>query len=569
MSFMVTFTIDGRELTVPAGTTILQAAHAHDIRIPHYCYHPGLSIAGNCRICLVDVEKFPKPAIACNTFVSEGMVVHTQEESEKARDWQRAMMEFLLINHPLDCPICDQAGECKLQDYSYKLGAPTTRFVEEKEHGPKRRELGPHVVFDWERCIKCTRCIRFCDEVSGTSELDMFLRGVHEEIGVFPGRPLDNPYSGNVVDICPVGALTLRESRFAPRVYFLSDVPSTCGACARGCSVNLGTYRNEIVRINPRENQAVNRWWMCDEGRLQAARLARTGARRLSGPRGGREGAADPWRAATAAAADALAGAAKAGRVRVLASSRASVEECYLLAKLAAGPLRGAPLHLPAHERGEDDALLIRKDRTPNRVGAEAVFDALNVPARPAEELERTLVSGNLSALLAIGPGMLGPIDDEPPVVSPDSLASLETLVVLDAFPSVLSEAAHVLLPTTTFAESAGTWVNFAGRVQATARALTPNEECRPAVMLLSDLLERLTGEPAPGREAIQERLSEEVPAFAGIAWAELPASSGQQLAGSDEQAAACAPTGAALKMLDAGWEKVPDSPRGKPPWVW
>ena len=293
---MPTFTIDGRELTVPEGTTVLQAAIRNGIEIPHYCYHPGLRIAGNCRMCLVEIEKFPKPAIACNTVVTDGMVVHT--DTERVRKLREAVLEFLLINHPLDCPVCDQAGECQLQEYGYRHGSATSRFREEKEHGPKRRVLGPHVLYDWERCIKCTRCIRFCQEVTGTAELGMFHRGVREEIGTFPGRPLDNAYSGCVVDLCPVGALTLREFRFRSRVWFLTDVPSVCPGCARGCSVFLGTFRNEIQRIRPRTNHAVNRWWICDEGRLWHARLEAAAERRLAGPRSPAEGADDPWRAA-------------------------------------------------------------------------------------------------------------------------------------------------------------------------------------------------------------------------------------------------------------------------------
>jgi NADH-quinone oxidoreductase subunit G len=567
---MVTFTIDGRELSVPKGTTIMQAAHANGIAIPHYCYHPGLSIAGNCRICLVEVEKFPKPAIACNTVVTDGMVVHTQQSSEKAREWQKAVMEFLLINHPLDCPICDQAGECKLQDYSYKLGNNTTRFVEEKEHGPKRRTLGPHVVFDWERCIKCTRCIRFCDEVSGTSELGMFLRGVHEEIGVFPGRPLDNPYSGNVADICPVGALTVRENRFMPRVYFLSDVPSTCGGCSRGCSINLAVYRNEISRITPRENQAVNRWWICDEGRLWGHKLREADGARLSGPRGGSgDGpAADPWKAAVGAATELLQQAGD-GRIHLLASPRASVEETFLLARIAAVVPGGAKVYLSTHERGEDDEVLIRKDRAPNLRGAREVLETAAGGFGDVAALERALEAGEVDVLLALGPGLTGPVDDEPPVIDPSVLGRAGSLVVLDAFPSVVSEAATVLLPTTSFAEAHGTYVNFAGRVQHSAKALTPNEDCRPAMLLLGDILAGLSGDPAPGRRDLQRMISLEIPAFSRIDWDALPASTGQDLEGTDAAASACTLTGAAQTMLENGWDGVPTSPRGKPPWIW
>jgi len=548
---MPTLTIDGRQLTVPDGTTILQAALASGIEIPYYCYHPALSIAGNCRICLVEVEKFPKPVIACNTAVSEGMVVFTQ--SEKTKEWERAVMEFLLINHPLDCPICDQAGECKLQEYSFRHGQPTTRFQEEKSHGPKKRDLGPGVVYDWERCIKCTRCIRFCEEVTKTGELGMFLRGVHEEIGTFPGRPLDNPYSGNVVDICPVGALTWKKFRFRSRVWFLTNVPSTCAGCARGCSIDVGAFRNEVYRITPRLNQAVNRWWICDAGRDWAERLNAPPGQRLSGARFTRQDDRSPWTAAVEEAAETLASGATAGKVAVLASPRATVEELLLLSKIARGPLGGAAVYLPAHETGADDELLIRRDRAPNRRGAETVLAAVAGGARPTAELEQRLVAGEVDTLLALGPGLAGRVDDEPPVLGAEALARLRHLVVLDAFRSPLSDAATLLLPVTAWGESAGTYVNFAGRLQWAAAALAPQANCRPAFVLLGDLFGLLTGGSAPARHAVQAALSAEIPAFAAIDWDALPASSGQDLAGADAASAAPPPTGAAEKLTSLG----------------
>jgi NADH-quinone oxidoreductase subunit G len=546
---MPTITIDGRQLEVPQGITILQAALASGIEIPHYCYHPGLEIAGNCRICLVEVEKNPRPQIACNTLIADGMVVHTQ--SDKTKDWQKAVMEFLLINHPLDCPICDQAGECKLQDYSFRFGKPSTRFEEEKEHGPKRRELGPHVVFDWERCIKCTRCIRFCEEVPKTGELDMFLRGVREEISVFPGKPLANPYSGNVVDICPVGALTLKEFRFKSRVWFVTNVPSTCAGCARGCSVDLGSFRNELYRITPRENQAVNRWWICDEGRLWGERLKRGEAQRLSGPKGG--AGQDPWNDAQSAAHLALKSADKA-RVRVLASPRMTLEEAFVLGRLIQGPLAGARVHLAVHERGSDDAVLIRRDRAPNRRGVEAVVGQ----TAGVSELEQAASAGQVELLLAIGPGLVGPVDDESPLLSDAALGKISTKIVIDAHRSNLSDAATILLPATSYGESSGSYINFAGRLQHAEKALTPRADARPALLLLCDLLKSLAAAESVGGVAlIRERISREVPAFAGIAWHELPASTGQDMAGCDAAAAAPAPTGAAKKMLSVGWTPV------------
>jgi NADH-quinone oxidoreductase subunit G len=202
----VALVIDGRPVVAKKGATVLQAAETLGISVPHYCYHPGLSVAGNCRMCLVEIEKMPKLQIGCATQVAQGMVVKTT--TARVKDTRAGIMEFLLINHPLDCPICDQAGECRLQQYAAAHGAGVSRFVEEKIHHDKRVPIGARVTFDGERCIKCTRCIRFCDEVSGTHELTLVERGGHAIIDTFPGRPLDNPYSGNTVDICPVGALT-------------------------------------------------------------------------------------------------------------------------------------------------------------------------------------------------------------------------------------------------------------------------------------------------------------------------------------------------------------------------
>lgn len=554
---MPTFKIDDREYTCPDGWTVLQAALEHGIDIPHYCYHPGLSIAGNCRICLVEIEKFPKPAIACNTVATEGMVVHTK--SDKVKGWRESVMEFLLVNHPLDCPICDQAGECKLQEFSYRHGAPTTRFKEEKEHGPKARDLGPHIVFDWERCIKCTRCIRFCEEVSGTAELGMFLRGVREEIGVFPGKPLDNPYSGNVADLCPVGALTLREFRFRSRVWFLQDVPATCPGCARGCSIDLGEFRNEIFRITPRENHAVNRWWICDTGRLWGERLRHAHDQRLDGPRSTDASGTDPWMNALADAAGALREVAGSKRAAVLASPRATVEEIYLLCELAKSVLGGAPVFLPAHEAGADDHLLIRRDRSPNARGAQAVIDARCGGAKSVAELERALLAGQIDVLLALGPGLVGPVTDEPPVLSAEALQKAKTRIVIDAFASPLAQAATILLPAATYAETSGTYVNFAGRVQWTERALRPAVDCRPATMILGDLLAQLSLDaPVLSPEDIAERVAADVPAFAGIRWSELIATTGQDLAGARAADHVCQATGALVKMLEAAAKATP-----------
>ena len=280
---MPKLTVDGREIEVAPGTTVLQAALSVGIEIPHYCWHPGLSVSGNCRMCLVEVEKAPKLQIACATEASDGMVVRTG--TERVLGARAAMMEFFLIHHPLDCPICDQAGECRLQEYAVEHGAGRSRYVEAKLRSNKAVDIGPHVLLDQERCIRCSRCVRFCDEVTKTSELAFFRRGESTRIGIHPGRPLANPYSGNVVDLCPVGALTLKEFRFQTRVWFLKNTPTVCAACARGCNVLVavgqqqammttsGQLDDRIKRIVPRPNEEVHGHWICDEGRLSYKRI--------------------------------------------------------------------------------------------------------------------------------------------------------------------------------------------------------------------------------------------------------------------------------------------------------
>ncbi len=261
----IKLTIDGKPVEVEAGTTLLQAAETVGIQIPHYCYHPGLKLAGNCRMCLVEAEKMPKPLASCVAPVQEGMVVKTN--TDNVISLRRSVMEFLLINHPLDCPTCDQAGECRLQDYYMQYDKIPSRFHEEKVHKDKMIDLGAGVMLDQERCIACTRCIRVCQEVAGVDELCLSNRGDHVTITTFPGKELSNPYAGNTVDVCPVGALTSKEFRFKKRVWFLESTSSVCPGCSRGCNITVQHQESKVYRLLPRLNSEVNSYWMCDEGR--------------------------------------------------------------------------------------------------------------------------------------------------------------------------------------------------------------------------------------------------------------------------------------------------------------
>jgi NADH-quinone oxidoreductase subunit G len=273
MSETVTLTIDEHSVEAPKGQTILDAAKMVGVQIPHYCYHPGLPIVGSCRMCLVEIDKVPKMQPSCATMVSEGMVVHTK--TPQTLQNRRSVLEFLLTNHPLDCPVCDQAGECELQNFYMEHGLYDVRHNEDKTKRKKAYPIGPHIILDQERCILCTRCVRFTRDITKTFELGVIDRGHRSEIDVFPGFELNNPYSGNVADLCPVGALTDRDFRFKCRVWFLGSAQSICPGCSRGCNIDIHfnerfnpRYHDQRVhRLKPRYNEEVNSFWICDAGR--------------------------------------------------------------------------------------------------------------------------------------------------------------------------------------------------------------------------------------------------------------------------------------------------------------
>jgi len=379
---MVTLTIDGKTVTVEPGTNLIEAARMLGIEIPHYCYHPGLPVVGQCRMCQVEVEKSPKLGIACSTPASTGMVVHTDSpEVVKAR---KAVLEFYLLNHPLDCPICDKGGECPLQDYTVTYGPGESRYREEKVKRVKALPIGPTVVFDAERCILCTRCVRFVQDVVKSGELGVFHRGDRAEIGLFPGKELDNLYSLNVVDLCPVGALTSRDYRFRARPWDLfRQVESVCPGCSFGCNIVLDVRHwdegEQIVRIRPRVNMEVNTYWMCDIGRFTFHPLYEK--ERLDGPWIRKEGGLVPtsWEEAIAFLASSLGRIIVdhgPGSVGAIVSSRLTNEELYLLQRFFRQVV--GTEHLDHRMRGvqepgrdyQEDHLLLRADRTPNTRGA-------------------------------------------------------------------------------------------------------------------------------------------------------------------------------------------------------
>jgi len=486
-------TIDGREITVPEGTTVIQAAEQLGIFIPRYCYHPGLSIAGNCRICLVDVEKSPKLEISCNLAVREGMVVHTK--SDKAEDGRKTVLEFLLANHPLDCPVCDQSGECDLQNYYMNFGLYDSKFREQKVKKKKAVELGPHVMLDQERCILCSRCVRFTDEITETGEFGIFNRGDRAELGIYPGEVLDNPYSANVVDICPVGALTEKDFRFAARVWYLSSAPTVCNGCSQGCNVDLHfvldrPHLNDgarLVRIKPRYNADVNQWWLCDEGRYGFGWLDKARITKVQGPAANGDAT---WEQALSAIATNLAELGK-GRIGVIASAQLTNEELFLIREILQNSLGARVSSNVSEEPGSADDFLIKGDKNPNTRGA-TLLGLAGPEAPDAEEIMDEAASGKLGALWVFGHDLVELFGEE-------RVRELAEKVDLFVFSGTNDNKtvpfAHWVLPTAAYVEKDGTFVNCHGRVQRISRAFAPLEDAREDWRLLLDLAGRL-GQP-------------------------------------------------------------------------
>lgn len=467
---MPKITIDGKELEFKHGQTIIQAAADYGIDIPHFCYHPKLSVSGNCRICLVEVERMPKLVIACATLASDGMVVHTN--SEKTVAARNAVMEFILINHPLDCPICDEAGECKLQDYAYQHSIGESRFFEEKVHKDKRVQLGPHVMFDGERCISCSRCIRFCDEIAKDSELTFVQRGDRVTITTFPGEQLDNPYSMNVVDICPVGALTNSDFRFKARVWEMSQTNSICIGCSRGCNIEIWVRNNEILRLTPRHNEDVNSYWMCDHGRLNTFKFVNA-EDRIDSPYLRIDGAlrkAD-WEETFSFLSNKVKKFSK-NEIAVIGSAYATCEDNYLVSKFAKSILGTYNVDFIRHiEPSFADDILRTEDLTPNSLGAELVGVTPEKNGLDLKGIINSIKEGKIKVLYLIEDDILSfdPTLEE-------SLKKLELFVIHSANFNQSCNYSHVILPAATYAEKNGTFVNIQGRIQRIRPAITTTE---------------------------------------------------------------------------------------------
>ena len=464
----------------------------------------------------------PKLQIACNTRVLDGMVVRTATPRVSAA--RQAVLEFLLLNHPIDCPVCDQAGECKLQDYYMDYGRYHSRMpLGRKVHKGKVIDIGPHVMLDQERCILCTRCTRFLDEVTHTSELGVFERGDHCNIDLFPGQRLDNPYSANVVDVCPVGALTSREFRFQARVWYLERTESVCAACSRGCNVDVYERRGEILRYRPRYNPEVNKWWMCDAGRLSYATLQ--GERRLTQVLVRAERGFDPvgWPEGVATVVRRLqeivresGGAAVTG----VASAKATNEEIFLLQHLLRAGLGSEAIHGVSWSPPDafEDAFLIRGDKNPNTRGLEA----LGVPPAPAAVagLLQALERGEVRALILLRADLVTWLGD---AATRQALEKAAFVVLLDSHASETAAYADVLLPVGTHVETEGSFTNCDAYVQRLVPAFPPPGDARPGWSVIAELAQRLGAAGAYATAAaVFDEIGARAPAFQGLRFADL-----------------------------------------------
>ncbi|MFO0695608.1 MAG: 2Fe-2S iron-sulfur cluster-binding protein [Polyangiales bacterium] len=500
---MPTFKIDGQEVPFEPGDSIIRAAWRKGIEIPHYCWHPGLSVAANCRMCLVEVTSGrpmmmpilkwdpakndyvpavkPKLQPACQTPAAEGLEIATK--SPEVLKTQAAVQEFLLLNHPVDCPICDQAGECKLQDYWAAHQHRLKRKKTEPVHKPKGVRFGPTIVYDAERCIMCTRCIRVCNEVAKDPVLDMRERGNKNEIVLAPGRQLDHAYSLMTEHVCPVGALTSRDFRFKARVWFLKSAPSVCGGCATGCNahVDFDPRNGKVYRLRPRDNEAVNKFWMCDDGMMSYRRQDEDRVLTAFVGRGDERVPAFVDEG-LAAATEAFQGVAK-DRIAVVLSAAHSTEDNHVAARLAK-QLGTAHVYLAAAPGWAGDAVLRNADANPNRAGALAA--AAGLEPKPLSALLADVASGAVQGVVALGS------------VSEESLEALSPLAKLTAFVSVathvgaLPATASVVLPAATHFETNGTFVNAKGMAQRFRRAVTAPVDVEPAWHVLARLGHRL-----------------------------------------------------------------------------
>jgi NADH-quinone oxidoreductase subunit G len=517
--------IDGRTIESRSDISVLQAALEAGWNIPHYCYHPGLSIVASCRLCLMEMQMpdaktgqmtwVPRLFPSCQTPVKDGLEVRFT--SPPVWDNQQHVMEYYLLNHPLDCPVCDKAGECYLQDYSEQFGTSSSRMIEDKQKNPKK-DIGPHTLLYQDRCVLCTRCVRFCSEIAGTGELAVVNRGSRGEIDVFPGRPLDNPLQGNVVDLCPVGALLDKDFLFKQRVWLLNSAKSVSPADSRGQTIWIDYNEQGIHRLRPRYNERVNEWWLSDEARFGWKYVQREDRLRTPRVRVGGGLRPEPWEALPDIVRTSFAAAAEgdggAGVAAVL-SPMLSCEEAWLLAKfirevapqatLALGyvPTAGADQTFPK-------GFVIKAEKCPNRRGVQTILRHFGGPWLDFRGFLGQAIEGRFKAAYITGgyPAAW---------VTPDvqnALAKIEFSVVHDLFPTALDERADVQIPGATWAEREGTFMNCDGLLQPFERAIPPLE----GVKADGQFFYELAGMTGLFRAAkIREMLAADVPELADV----------------------------------------------------
>ncbi|MEI8386401.1 MAG: molybdopterin-dependent oxidoreductase [Verrucomicrobiota bacterium] len=519
---MVNVQVDGEWKQFPKGTRLIEACMTSGKFIPHYCYHPKLSSPGNCRMCLVElgmpkmtpdrkpvldadgrpeISWGPRPAISCATEVSEGIGVRTA--SPMVEECRNSVLEFLLINHPLDCPVCDQAGECRLQEFSVEFGKGESRFIEEKVKKPKRVDLGERIVLDDERCIMCSRCIRFMQEIAHDDVLGFLNRGSHTTLSVYPGKRLDSNYSLNTVDICPVGALTSKDFRFKMRVWFLKETKSIDVNCGTGSNIVISSRENVVHRITPRENDAVNSCWMPDSHRLNFHYLDSDD--RLKDPIVRGEEAPAKWQKALAVAAEKLKGR-KPDETAIVASARMTNEELFLVRRLATAlGIRNIDV-LPRPQKG--DGFLVSDDGNPNTSGAKL----LGVATGRLPEIVHAIEKGLITGLVVLGE------DAADCGISEFALKGLELLVAMGILKNKTTPHATVVLPSSAWAEKRGSMINVNNRLQRLNQAIQPPGHARDDWEILRDLIQAVSGlNGISSIEDVFKQMAAETPALTGL----------------------------------------------------
>ena len=527
---MLNVQIDGVWMEFAKGTRVIEACRQARKAIPHYCYHPKLTSPGNCRMCLVEmgmpkmtpdrkpvisddgkpeIAWIPRPQISCAQDIAEGMAVRTT--SSMVEECREGVMEFLLINHPLDCPICDQAGECKLQEFSVEYGNANSRFLDQKVKKPKNVDLGPRVVLDAERCILCTRCIRFMQEIAKDDCIGIVDRGSFSSIACHPDKALTSNYSLNTVDICPVGALTSADFRFKMRVWFLKETRTIDVNCGTGANIIVSARENVIYRITPRQNDAVNSCWLPDSHRLNFKYVSDERRLKVSMVKG----ESVEWRTAIAIAAEMLKAHAS-DKIGLIASARATNEELFLVRRLT-GALGIDKQHDIVPRTGESDGLLVAADRNPNTTGAKLLGLTTSRPGYRLKRIADGVRSGAIKALVCIGE------DATKAGLSEHDLKRLDALIVMDILPNKTTPYATVLFPSSAWCEKRGSMINVTGRLQRLNQALTAPGLARDDWEILRDLIQAISGSNGLYMmEDVFKQMAAEVKEFAGLSLSKI-----------------------------------------------